>query len=388
MNGIRWWQPISSRWTGVAPIDEGIEEKANLEKATLLASRSGHLASLRMALLWVSLIATLAFLYWAKPFVVPILFATCIALSLNPLVSGLSRRWFPRALVAALVMIAGMCLLALLVAWVAEPAQHWFERAPDAVRALAPKMRAMTQQLEAAGRTTQSIISLGTQTPPATRALGAPSVPALFNVWEMVSATPRVLGSLFAVVLLVYFFLVYGDSLLRKVVDLSPSLAHKKNTVAIVRATQHEISGYMLTTTLINVCVGIGAGCIALYTGIEDPILWAVLAAVLNFIPYVGPLLMTAMMGLLGLIAFQTVGHALVPAGLFATLVILEGQFLTPLIVGHRMQLDPVVILIWLMLLGWLWGPVGIVIAVPTLVVLKVICQRVEGWAWFARMVG
>ena len=385
MTTVRWWQPLSARWIGVAPL----EDEAADDHAALQASRSGQLSSLRVALLWIALIATLGFMHWAKALLVPILFAAYIALSLNPVVSGLSRRWLPRALVAALVMVAGTCVLALVVAWVLEPAQHWFERAPEAIRALAPKMRAMTQQIEAAGRTTQSIITLGTQTPPPARTLPmVPSAPAFFNVWEMISATPRVLGSLFAVLLLVYFFLVYGNSLLRKVVDLSPSLTHKKNTVAIVRATQSEISNYMMTTILINVCVGIGAGCIALFTGIEDPILWAVLAAVLNFIPYAGPLLMTAVMGLLGLIAFQTVGHALIPAGLFAVLVILEGQFLTPLIVGHRMQLDPVVILLWLMLLGWLWGPIGIVIAVPTLVLLKVVCQRIDRWEWFARMVG
>jgi len=373
-----WWR-LQWRWIQPeAPPGDAVQ------RLELRSRQQRHLASLRLAILWLTLLATLGAFYIARSLVVPVLFAAFIALSANPIVNGLARQWFPRSLVAALVIAGGIMLVALLVAWVAEPAQHWFERAPDAVRSLAPKLRSMNQQIEAAGRATQSIITLGTQTP---HPAAPPTVPALFDIWDALSATPRMLASVFAVVLLSYFFLVYGDTLLRKTVVLAPSLQHKRNAVDILRTMQREMSRYLFTTTLINACVGLGAATISYALGIGDPVLWGVLAAVLNFIPYVGPMTMTGVFVILGLLGFERISPALTPAGLFALLVILEGQFLTPLILGRRLRLNPVVILLALMLLGWLWGPAGIVLAVPSLVAIKIVCQRVEGWDRVARAI-
>lgn len=373
-----WWR-VQWRWA-----EPELSHGEAVQRLELRSRQQRQLASLRMAILWLTLLATLGTFYVARSLVVPVLFAAFIALSLNPIVNGLARRWFPRSVVAALVTAAGIMLMVLLVAWVAEPAQHWFENAPGAVRSLAPKLRAMTQQIEAASRATQSIITLGVQAPHST---ATPAMPALFDIWEALSATPRMLASVFAVVLLAYFFLVYGDTLLRKTVTLAPSLQQKRNAVDILRTMQREMSRYLFTTTLINGCVGLGAAIIAYALGIGDPMLWGMLAALLNFIPYVGPMTMTGVFIVLGLLGFEKIGLALTPAGLFALLVILEGQFLTPLILGRRLHLNPVVILLALMLLGWLWGPAGIVLAVPSLVALKIICQRVEGWDRIAQAI-
>jgi predicted PurR-regulated permease PerM len=344
-----------------------------------------QLASMGTAIWWLAFLATLAAFSIAKALVVPVLFAAFMALSFNPIVHGLARKWFPRSLVAALVVVVGIALLALVVMWVAEPAQHWFERAPGAVRSLAPKLKAMTQQIEAAGRATQTIITLG-NTPDAKAAV-APTTPALFDIWEALAATPRLLASIFAVVLLAYFFLVYGDSMLQKTVAMAPSLDHKRNAVDILRTMQSEMSRYLFITALINSAVGVGAALIAWSLNLEDALFWGVLAAILNFIPYIGPLCMTGVFVVVGLLHYDKVAPALIPALCFSMLVILEGQFLTPMILGRRLKLNPVAILLWLMLLGWLWGPVGVVLAVPALVVIKIVCERVHGWDWVARAI-
>ncbi|HJU40802.1 MAG TPA: AI-2E family transporter [Tahibacter sp.] len=372
----RWWQPESWRVVELEP-----DASSDAPPEVRVARRAQRqLASVRLILVWLCVLATFTALYVAKPVIVPVLLAALAALSLNPLVASLSRRWCPRALVAALVMVAGLSLLALLVAWIAEPAQQWMERAPEAVRALAPKLRAVTQQIEAAGRATQSMIG--------PRNAAAPATPVLFDVWETVGAAPRLVLGIFTVVLLVYFFLVYGEGLLARAVEVAPTDAHKEKALDIVRTIQRDLSRYLATTTLINAAVGVGAGVIAYASGIGDPLLWAVLAAVLNYIPYVGPMTMTALFALLGLVTYANLGSALVPAGFFALLTIVEGQFLSPLVLGRRLELNPVVILVWLIVLGWLWGAIGIVVAVPVLVALKIIGQRVDGWRWFARLVG
>jgi predicted PurR-regulated permease PerM len=376
MNAPRWWQV---RWHWVEPVQDG---EAPAEDAQLATRQQRQMASLRSTLVWLSLLATLCVMYVAKGLLVPVLLATFFALSLNPLVASLSRRWVPRALVAMLVMLAGTTLIATVVVAVAAPAQHWIERAPEAARLLTPRMRAVTQQIEAAGRATQSMITSRSA------ASTGPATPVLFDIWDTVAAAPRLVVAVFSIFLLVYFFLVYGEALLRRAVSLTPSFASRRNTVDIVRVMQHEMSRYLFTTTAINTLVGVAATLIAFTAGIPDPLLWGVMALLLNFIPYFGPLLMTLLFALLGMLTYTKLGVALSPALLFAGMVIIEGQFITPLVLGRRMQINPLMILLWLMLLGWLWGAIGIVIAVPLLVALKIICQRVEGWDWFARLVG
>jgi predicted PurR-regulated permease PerM len=374
MNAPRWWQ-MQWHWIAPEPGETAIGEDERIGSAR----QQRQLASLRLTLVWLSLLATVAAMYLAKVLLVPVLLALFLALSLNPLVASLTRRWSPRALVAMLVMAAGLAVVVLVVLAVAEPAQHWIDRAPEAARLLTPRMRAVTQQIEAAGRATQNLTGA--------RAAGTTS-PVLFDVWEAVAAAPRLVVSLFGVVLLVYFLLVYGEDLLRRIAGLNTSFASRRNTVDIVRVMQHEISRYLFTTMTINTLVGTGAALIAFACGIPDPALWGVMALLLNFIPYFGPLCMTVLFVLLGLLTYPKFGPALTPAGLFAALVIIEGQFLSPLVLGRRLQLDPLMILLWLMLLGFLWGAFGIVVAVPLLVALKIVCQRVEGWDWFARLLG
>lgn len=375
MNEPRWWR---MRWHWVEP---QADAAAVDEEARLGARQQRQIASLRLTLVWLSLLATLTAMFLAKALLVPALLAAFVALSLNPLVASLSRRWLPRALVALLVMLTGGTAVALVVAAVAEPAQRWVERAPEAVRLLAPRMRAVTQQIEAAGRATQSMMG--------SRATAQPTdSPLQFNVWDAVAVAPRLVVTTFSILLLIYFFLVYGEELLRRGVGITSSQVSRRNAVDIVRVMQHEISRYLFTTTAINTLVGLGATAIAFGAGIPDPLLWGVIALLLNFIPYFGPLCMILLFALLGTLTYSKLGPALTPAGIFAALVVVEGQFLTPLVLGRRLQINPLVILLWLMLLGWLWGAVGIVIAVPLLVALKIVAQRVEGWDWFARLVG
>lgn len=375
MNSPRWWQV---QWHWVEPSAE--ESVAIAEEDRIGGVRQQrHLSSLRLTLVWLSMLATLSIMFFAKALMVPVLLALFLALSLNPLVASLSRRWLPRALIAMLVMAAGTTIIVFVGVAVAEPAQRWVERAPEAARLLTPRMRAVTQQIEAAGRATRNMMG--------TRAEGPPS-PVLFDVWETVAEAPRLVVTVFSVFLLVYFFLVYGELLLRRAVSLTSSFASRRNAVDIVRVMQHEMSRYLFTTTTINTLVGVGATLIAFATGIPDPLLWGVMALLLNFIPYFGPLCMTLLFALLGMLTYGKLGPGLTPAGLFATMVIIEGQFLTPLVLGRQMKINPLMILLWLMLLGWLWGAVGIVIAVPLLVALKIVCQRVKGWDWFAHLLG
>lgn len=241
-------------------------------------------------------------------------------------------------------------------------------------------MRNITQPLEAANRATQGLTG-------PTRVQGSVQSPLSITVWDVVSTTPKVLAGVLTVVLLVFFFLVYGDLMLRRLVEASPSFGYKRHAVHVVRGIQYEVSRYILTASLINVGLGaVTAGMLWLYH-MPDPLLWGTVAMLANFIPYVGAISTTAVLAVVGLLNFDQPSAALLPALTFAGITAFEGNVVTPLIQGHRMRLSPIAILLWLLVWGWLWGIPGALLAVPMLTSAKLVAERVRGWRWFARMV-
>jgi predicted PurR-regulated permease PerM len=154
-----------------------------------------------------------------------------------------------------------------------------------------------------------------------------------------------------------------------------------------VRGIQVEISRYLLTVTLINACLGALTAAILWGWRMPDPVLWGCVVALLNYMPYLGAITSTLLLCVVGLLHFDSPVHALLPALCFACLAALEGNVITPMIMGHRLRLSPVAILIWLLLWGWMWGIPGALLAVPMLTCAKLITERVPGMEWFARMV-
>jgi predicted PurR-regulated permease PerM len=332
-----------------------------------------------------TLLAVLALLYTitvVKALLIPLVLAAFIGLALNPLVAGAARRGLPRWLTSCVLMLALLGGLGTGVALLTQPALNWFHDAPTTLKALAPKLRPLTQQLDAASRATQSLVGANTRAAPQAR----PAMVAL-TAWDIISSTPRVLAAVLTVVLLVFFFLIYGELLLRRLVEIAPSFGYKRHAVSIVRSIQSEVSRYILTTTLINTALG---SCTALWLWtlkVPDPLLWGSVAALANFIPYVGAITTTILLSLVGLTHFDEVGKALLPALGFAGITAVEGNLITPMILGQRMRISPIAILLWLLLWGWLWGIPGALLAVPMLTSFKLIAERVRGWGWFAHMV-
>ena len=146
---------------------------------------------------------------------------------------------------------------------------------------------------------------------------------------------------------------------------------------------EQEISRYLFTVTLINIAFGIVTAVGMAITGMPNPALWGVAAALLNFIPYIGALTGLIMVSIVAILSFATIGEALIPPAIYLGCHILEGQFLTPIILGRRLELNSVAIFITLALWSWLWGIVGAIIAVPLLVCIKVFCDHFDGLTSF-----
>lgn len=336
--------------------------------------------------IYILAVLALAYTAWlAGSLVVPILVAMFLALIGNPLVSLLRRFWVPRWIGSLAVVFGGLALLVLVASVLVEPAAEWVQQAPSEVRQHAPTLRALTAPFEEANRAaTESLLELSGRAEPVPQQ--APVADADTDLVAVLSGTPITAASIGVIVLLSYFFLVYGHGLQQRVVSLFPDRARQRLTVDILRTIQREVSRYIFTITIINLTLGMAtaAALWALGLDIEDALLWGCFVALLNYAPYVGPLVAVIALTLVGMVAFPDLWHALLVPGVYLVLNILEGQFLTPIILGQRMRISPLVLVLWLLVWGWMWGVVGLLLAVPMLVTLKIVASRIEGWRGWA----
>ena len=333
-------------------------------------------------------LATLAVGYtlWAaQGLLLPILLGMFFALVGNPIIRFLQRLHVPRFMAALVLVVGGITGAVLLGNQLVVPASDWFRDVPRELRELAPKLRQLAKPMQDANLAAQNIA----------RAAGGEGAKRVQVVrtqvddpYKVLATTPRLLASVLAVVLLTFFFMVYGEQLQRHAIALLPGRQKKKFTVEILHSMEHEISRYVLTISVINTVMGLlFAGILfALDMPLPEALLWGTLVAILNFAPYVGPLIGMGLMLLVGFVSYKDPWMSVLPAAIYLVLHTLEGQIITPIILGKRMALSPLVLILALMVFGWLWGIVGLLLAVPLLVCVKLVLARVEGMEGWARL--
>ncbi|WP_255595492.1 AI-2E family transporter [Lysobacter sp. BMK333-48F3] len=325
-------------------------------------------------------------LWAAQELILPILLAAFFALVGNPILRLLQRLYLPRFVGAVLVLAGGLAVSGVLALQLVEPAGEWVRQVPREMKQLAPKLRQMTKPMQEANRAAQNIA----------RAAGGESTSKPVQVvktelndpYRSLTATPKYLAQVLAVILLTFFFMVYGESLQRNAIALLPGPQQKKLTIDILHSIEREISRYVLTISLINTGLGLAlAGALyALGVPLQESLLWGTMAAILNFAPFVGPLIGIIIMLLMGFVAFDELWPSLLPAGVYLLLHTIESQAVTPIVLGRRMRLSPLVLILALMLFGWLWGIVGLLLAVPLLVCVKLVLARIDGLEGWSRL--
>jgi predicted PurR-regulated permease PerM len=196
------------------------------------------------------------------------------------------------------------------------------------------------------------------------------------------------LASAFEVLILLYFLLAAGDLFLAKFVKVLPNVRDKRKAVEIVRESEASISSYLLTTTLVNAVEGAVVAGMMYFWGIPSPILWGVLVFFFEFIPYLGAFAMAVLLTLVALTTFDSVGHALLVPASYLLVNVVQGNFVTPLLQGHRLALNPVAIFIGLAFWFWIWGIPGAFIAVPLLATFKLFCDHIESLAAVGEFLG
>lgn len=313
-------------------------------------------------------------LYLTRDLTLPIVLALLLALLLLPLVRWLRLLHVPGALASALVVLGLVGGLAYGALALSEPAAAWVQKAPQAMDEIERKLRPIRQKVEEVEKAAQQVQrAAGTEParPPAVTVRG-PSLRGL-----LLARAGELLAGGVVMFFLLYFLLATGDGLRARLSSLAGSDEGQANVLDIAHRVERTISSYLATVTLINVALGmLTAGLMALL-GMPNPMLWGALAALLNFIPYLGALATTSVLAVVALLTFDTPARALLVPAAFLALTSLEGQVVTPLLLGRRLALNPVVIFLGLIFWGWLWGVAGALLAVPILVALKIVCDHV-----------
>ena len=319
----------------------------------------------------------------AAVLIVPFLLALLLSLMLAPAVRQLCRWRLPRVLATLLVLLSTIALAGGLLLSLVGPARAWMVQVPKSLDRIERTLRDLRKPLlEAthAGDKIAQIADIGGEG----KLQHVDSAPS--RMAQMLSATPAALASMIVTVVLIFVFLVHGDALLRKLVELAPALHLKKDIVIASRSAQHELSTYMITISAINAVFGLLTAAALWWLGVDNALLWGGVAAILNFAPFIGPMVAVAILVVVGFARFPTPLAALAVPGVFLVLHLIEGQLVTPWIVGRRLALDPIMVFIALMLFGWLWGVAGLLLAMPLLSCIRIIAGRVPAWNALATM--
>ncbi|MGE8214212.1 MAG: AI-2E family transporter [Stenotrophomonas sp.] len=324
-------------------------------------------------------LATLAVGYtlWAaQEVILPVLLAMFFALIGNPIIRLLQKLYLPRFLAALLVVLGGLAASGALAVQLAGPATEWVQQAPQQMRQISRQVQDFVKPVQQANQAAESFA----------RAAGGDGNRKVQVIRTQLDDPYKALA--LAVVLLTLFFMIYGENLQRHVIALLPNRQQKRFTADILRSIEREISRYVLTITVINVALGLVLAGVLMLLGIDMPeaLLWGTVAALLNFAPYVGPLIGIVLMLLMGFVEFRDPLTATLPALAYLALHTLEGQLITPIVLGRRMAISPLMLILALMLFGWLWGMVGLLLSVPLLVCVKLVLTRVDGMHGWAKL--
>jgi predicted PurR-regulated permease PerM len=331
-------------------------------------------------------LALLYTLYFAREFLVPIVFALLLNFLLSPLVRRMLRWRIKPPISAAIVVVVLITAVAESAYQLAGPAQRWamsapqsFARAEQRLRSIIRPVQQVTQNVE------RATAAVGAQNDRAQNVVvqAGPSVSS-----RLFGTTQRIAAGLLEVFILLYFLLAGGDLFLQKLIKVLPHFSDKVKAVEIARATEAAVSAYLSTALLINIVEGAVVAGVLWLLGMPNVLLWGALVALFEFMPYLGALAAVIVFTVAGLTTFDEVPRALLVPGSFLAINLLQANLVTPMLLGHRLTLNPVAIFIGLAFFFWIWGVPGAFLAVPLLATFKIFCDHIESLAAIGEFLG
>jgi predicted PurR-regulated permease PerM len=340
-----------------------------------------HLRIIRVRTLILVIVSVTAAAYFARDFLLPVVLAFLLALTFSPVVRQLQRRSIPAGASAFLLVVMMVAALAVGIGFLSGPISHWLDAAPEIGRQLSSKLSVLRPQVEAAVEASKQVENLAaSSSSPDVQKVVIDQPGLISRAADTLASTVTSMGLMLVLLL---FLLSSGTLFYEKTIAVLPTLTDKKKALRIIYDVEREVSRYLLAVTLINMAFGVVVAVVMALAGMPNPALWGVATGLLNFIPYIGGLTSLAMISVVAVLSFDQIAQAAIPPLLFTACHVLEGQFITPVILGRRLELNSVAIFIALAFWSWLWGIVGAIIAVPILVCVKVFCDHFHGLAAF-----
>lgn len=353
-------------------------------------------------------------MFFAKAIMLPIIFAILLNFFLSPIIRKLERLRMPPPVGAVLVLMVAAIPFVLISLLAYYPAKDWIARAPTVFRELETKVRPFKKPIDDFNETGEKLSKLvqgeedseedqesdvelslpfgkkvklesedadgaeqlkkqKKKDRPIAVQLQEPSLTGQF-----INTTSNLAIGVFLTIVLLYFLLAAGDRGLEKMVELMPTWSAKRNIVELTREIQNSISDYLLTTAMINVGLGFVIGTGMAIIGLPNPVLWGVMACFLNFLPFVGCFIGAAIVFLVAVVSFESLPYATLAPLIYLGANLLEGNFVTPTLIGRSISLHPVWLMMFFSIVTWIWGVPGAVVAVPLLAIGKIVCDHIE----------
>jgi predicted PurR-regulated permease PerM len=320
-------------------------------------------------------------LYVAHYAFIPIALALLLALVLSGPVEALYRRGVPRSLSALVILAVALSLIAGLAVSLWKPAQYWYSEAPHTIREIKQKVAPAAKIVNRVDDIGTSAGSIGSTTPVrvGSRVVAAPVIATQSAGSSIIGSSLGAAVSTLTFAILTLFLLTGGPPMLARMTAAFADNLNASHVLKIIEAVRHEVGRFYAVTALINVGLGVVTTVSMTLLGMPTPYVWGIIAALLNFIPYAGPVTTLALVTFAAAMTFNTVPHVLGVAGTYLAITTIEGQVVQPLFVGRRLKINPLLIFLGLWLGGLFWGVAGVMLATPVLVALKVIAEHVAG---------
>ena len=351
-------------------VDEPTDE-ARVLAETITVKRDRLLASLTLIAGIGGAIGLPFALRAGAEFFMPVTAALVVAIALVPLLEWFERRGIPSKLAAGLCLVIFLAIALFAIGSIVVPASDWVAQVPSTI----PKVRAtlepvldLYKNLDKFIDRTASQIAITQEQTRAVRIETPNSVSSL-----LISSAPHLLIQLFFALLVIFFFLAGWTAMRKKTIVSRGSFEGALTTARVIQQVVDATSTYLGTITLINIGLGALTALVLWWLGMPSPVMWGGIVAVANYIPYLGPIASALLLFLGGLMIYPDIWGAMLPPAAFVSFHLIEANFFTPMVVGHRLTISPLSILISLSFWAWIWGTTGALLAVPLLIIMKTI---------------
>ncbi|MEQ3626887.1 MAG: AI-2E family transporter [Celeribacter sp.] len=351
-----------------------------------------------------SLLAVGSAIVFARAFLMPVLLAFLLSLTFSPVRRWAQRRGVPPVLTAVAVVTMLIVIWAGMIYALSGPVQTYAQNGQAIITDVERKLRGISNALEKVAEASEEVEKMASgggggvpavegdaggrevvdsdgSIDPGTTDAAPPSERVVVDqpnmLTRIVMTAPAIAAQAMFTLVLLFFLTASGDMFYEKLVQASPTFRDKRRAIKIAFDIERKLSRYFLTISIINAGLGIAVGLSLWWLGMPNPLLFGVMAYVLNYIPFLGAIMGVIVCAAIGIVSFDYVGQALFAAGVYLSLTTIEGQFVTPFAVGRSLKLNTVLVFLAVAFWGWAWSVIGMFIAVPVLITLRVFADHI-----------